>query len=354
MASPKQINEITGRGIDRASGVDNPFAGTDYEALWENNPYTYLYYEPTFWDKIGLSNKAKDQNAEYQRLYDEYISGIYEQQRQDEYNSESAQVQRQRQAGLNPDLLGVENSQTGQMSPPNAGPQSALNGVSPAFNAFQTITSVLGFATSSLQAINQIKGLSLDNQSKRVSNFNSFIEMARPHIISEYARRFSGQDVNNWSDIANVSSMHMRSKDAKLYKHAFNSLLSSSHFTASESAWKQLSADDRAMKHFIGGMVDLELEFMKSDYKGRTRDANTKGFLQKWRNEFYERLYDDFKRGSDLAGLLLLGSGNTSLTSIGAIGLNQIDRGVSNTLTNYVIPPMKKFYNFARNKLGNF
>lgn len=310
MATPKQIYQSTGYGVDRGAGVDNPFAGTDYADMWENNPYRYLYYDPSFWDNIGLSNKAKDANSEYQRLYDEYVAGIYEQQRQDTYNSESAQVARQRQAGLNPDLLGVENSQTGQMTPPNAGMNPALNGRSPALDAFGTITQVLGFATSSLKAINEIKGLSIANSAGEASNFNTYLEQARPHIVAEYARRFLGQTENNWVDVMNVSNPYESRKQSRGYKKAFQSVLSSSQFTSSESAYKQLTADDRAMKHFIGGIVDLELNYLKADYKGKTREANTKGFLDNWRNQFYESLYQDWKNGSDLAGLILIGSAN--------------------------------------------
>lgn len=293
--------------INRNAGKENPFAGTSYESLWENNPYAHIYYQPTFWDNIGLSNKAKDQNTEYQRLYDEYIAGIYEQQRQDEYNSESAQVDRQRQAGLNPDLLGVENSQTGQMALPNAGPQATLNGQSPAIGGLSLLSSVLSFATSSMQQINSIQGLVLDNQLKRVSNFSGFVDIARPHIVNEYARRFLGETANDWSSVADVSSNFMRSKDAKLYKNAFNSFLSSSRFTASESAWKQLTADDKAMKHFVGGIVDLELRSLKSDYRSNIRVNNQKGFLDSWRNSVYKQLYDDWKNGSTLAGFMLIG-----------------------------------------------
>lgn len=306
----KQIYQSTGYGIDRGAGVDNPFAGTDYADMWENNPYRYLYYDPSFWDNIGLSNKAKDANSEYQRLYDEYVAGIYEQQRQDAYNSESAQVERQRQAGLNPDLLGVENSQTGQMTPPNAGMNPALNGRSPALDAFGTITQVLGFATSSLQAINQIKSLSIANFAGEAANFNTYMEQARPHIINEYALRFMERSDNDWADIVETSNPYKSRKQRKDYNKAFYNLLSSSDFSASESAYKQLSADDRAMKHFIGGIVDLELNFMKADYRGRTREAQTKGFLDNWRNQFYESLYNDWKNGSDLAGLILIGSAN--------------------------------------------
>ena len=94
----ERINNLTGFSThSRNFGLDNPLAGTAYETLWENNPYADKYYDPSFWDKIGLSNKAKDINSEYDRLYSEYVSGLLDQQRQDEYNSPTDQKDQQDQ-----------------------------------------------------------------------------------------------------------------------------------------------------------------------------------------------------------------------------------------------------------------
>ena len=289
----------------RNYGQVNPFEGTEYAYLWENNPYKNLYYDSNFWDDIGLSNKAKDANAEYQRLYDEYIAGIYEQQRQDEYNSPASESARMRAAGLNPDLTGLTGqSNTGEFTPPNAGMNPALNGQSPAFNAFSTITSVLGFATSTLQQINAIKGLSFDNSVKEGNMFSSLMDYARPHIVNEYARRFSGKDPHNWSDIVDVSSLGMSRRTSKRYRKAFSDLLSSSQFSSSESAYKQLDANDYAMQHYIQGMTKLSLQSLKAGYNKSISES----LLTKWRNSFYQTLYNDFLNGSTLAGLLLIGS----------------------------------------------
>lgn len=124
----------------RNYGKDNPFAGTEYEDMWLNNPYRNTYLDPTFWDNIGLSNKSKDYNAEQQRLYNEYISGIYELQMQNEYNSEAAKAARMRAAGQNPDLLGLNNaSESDAMTPPNSGASPVLNGQSLPFLLFKCL-----------------------------------------------------------------------------------------------------------------------------------------------------------------------------------------------------------------------
>lgn len=323
----------------RNDGKTNPFAGTAYESLWENNPYAGMYYDPSFWDKIGLSNKAKDANNEYERLYNEYISGIYQQQQQDKYNSPANQAMLEREAGLNPDITGISGSgATDGMSPPNAGPNPALNGVSPAQSAFGVITQVLGFATTAMQSIQTIKSLSAGVTAQNLSNFSSFIELARPHIVNEYSRRFSGSNGNNWSDVRDVSSMMFDSRsEQRKYKKAFDFLLGSSNFTSAEQAYKNMTANDLAMKHFIGGLVDLEIQAKKHNYKGsisqaiynkgfydnldsyaaasaQNRENNNRGWLDKWRNEYYRTLYNDWKNGSILAGLALIGLGGSAIS----------------------------------------
>lgn len=323
----------------RNDGKSNPFAGTAYESLWENNPYAGMYYDPSFWDKIGLSNKAKDANNEYERLYNEYISGIYQQQQQDKYNSPANQAMLEREAGLNPDITGISGSgSTDGMSPPNAGPNPALNGVSPAMNAFGVITQVLGFATSTLQSIETIKGLSSSRIGQNLSNVSSFMDVARPHIVSEYARRFSGSTANNWSDVRDVSSMAFDSRsEQRKYKKAFDFLLRSSQFSSATSAYDQLSDNDRAINTFLSGIIDLEIQAKKHNYKGSIAkaafdtdyysnssgktfanyDAMSKGsdaWLAQWRKETYNNLYNMFKSGNRLAGLLLIGLGGSAMS----------------------------------------
>lgn len=325
--------------VGRNNGQENPFAGTMYSDLWENNPYADMYYKPTFWDYIGLSNKAKDANSEYERLYNEYIAGIYQLQEQDKYNSPANQAKLERQAGLNPNVTGISGAgESSGLVPPNAGMNPALNGQSPAQSAFGVITQVLGFATSTLQSIMSIKSLSAGITGQNLSNFSDFIEFARPQIVNEYARRFSGSDGNNWSDVRDVSSRIFDSRsDRRKYSKAFDYLLSSSQFTASEQAYKNMTANDIAMKHFIGGLVDLEIQAKKHNYKGsisqaiynkgfydnldsfaaasaQNRENNNRGWLDKWRNDYYKTLYNDWKNGSILAGLALIGLGGSAIS----------------------------------------
>ena len=101
-----------------------------------------------------------------------------------------------------------------------------------------------------LKAINEIKGLSIANTAGEAANFNTYMDQARPHIVNEYALRFLERSDNDWADLVETSNPYKSRKQRNDYRKAFYNVLSSSDFSASESAYKQLTADDRAMKHF--------------------------------------------------------------------------------------------------------
>lgn len=309
--------------VDRNSGKENPFAGTSYESLWANNPYAHIYYEPSFWDDIGLSNKAKDQNMEYQRLYDEYIAGIYEQQRQDEYNSESAQVERQRQAGLNPDLLGIENSQTGQMSPPNAGPQSALNGVSPAQSSLTMLGSVLSFALNAYQGISNTLNV-LDAQN--ITNIKELTNLARPFVTQSFAEAFmNGDNIHTAVASGSDSFSHMFNKRMeKDALKAFQNLFYSSDYSLQRQALQNINnmvgdelsfrasrkfmSSEKTINDFVTDMVNLGVEEWRISKKSNISLKSKEKMLADFRSRSIERLLKDYQDNNDmLSGLILAG-----------------------------------------------
>lgn len=346
MALTNLMNIPIGHG-SRNDGKENPFAGTDYEDMWSNNPYADLYYEPSFWDNIGLSNKAKDTNAEYDRLYNEYIAGIYDLQRENEYNSEKSQIQRMRDAGLNADLLGLSGTQSDSMSPPNAGPTSSLNGQSPATSAFQTISSVLGFATSTLSQIRQLGILAADSE---FNAFNVLTGVARPIVEKEYGARLnldyepiSADDLYAESSPKFSTSRNKRlMKSAVKYmfdninhnkaKYDYNSDVEDSRFRYGRLVGHpDYDVDDKTMFTFIKAQLDFQRQIQNIDLSSGAIKKRNEALLSSMRQKYFNYMYDHFeKTGSLLAGLLLLGQQPTAMSTFnaGAFGVEKsIHRG---------------------------
>lgn len=341
----------------RNYGKLNPYdEGSFYADLWNNNPYSTLYYEPSFWDNIGLSNKAKDANANYEQQYNEYVASIAEMYAKNKYDSPVEQMARERAAGLNPDLTGLSGSNSAGVEHQGTLPPG-LNGTSPAQTSFQTMTSVLGFATSTLQQINQIQGLSLDNAQKSRNSFSDFLTLVEPSITNEYAKRFSGKEARSWDDVKSdvQDSFYDSSHNRKMAGRAFDYLLRSSDYTASENAYKKLVSNEQAMRDYVGGYVKLafqekmmglqsnisryKLDLQRNKYDtnyysrlnpfesadSQNRLNKVKGWKEKMQLEFYRKLYNDWKGGSDLAGLLLIGE-TGSFAALG-LGINNLNQG---------------------------
>lgn len=322
--------------VNRNAGKDNPFVGTPYESMWENNPYVSSYYEPTFWDNLGLSNKAKDANAEYNRLYNEYVSGLYEQMYQDEYNSESAQAQRQREAGLNPDLNGVTPSQAGEVQSPNAGMNPALNGQSPAVHNLQNLGSILSFAFSAYQGLSN---LGITKNTAELQNFAKLTELAKPFVTQSYAEAF----LNGMTPELSVASgrdsfgrqfKRMR-KDAM---SAFEHLFYSGDYKLQRDALKNMndkyddyfrfnerlgfgSPDDplSSAGKFISEWVSLGSKELKIMRNSNISVKSKEKFLADFRIQSLEKMINAYRAsgGHDiLTGLLLAGMIESSTPSM--------------------------------------
>lgn len=98
------VNTNTKPGTSRI----DPQGGTDYISV--SNPYQNPYVHQTWWDKfvnsLGFRSSYDEAEALRQQNYAIWESQQQELIRQEQYNSPEEQVERQREAGLNPDLNG--------------------------------------------------------------------------------------------------------------------------------------------------------------------------------------------------------------------------------------------------------
>lgn len=86
--------------------------GTNWAALVAANPYQNLNYRQSWWQKalshLGFRTGYDKALEQAQIQSNEYISGLAQMAREDDYNSPEAEAARMRAAGMNPDLLGTE------------------------------------------------------------------------------------------------------------------------------------------------------------------------------------------------------------------------------------------------------
>lgn len=103
---------------DAFAGITSNSANPDYQRLAQSNPELIPYNRETGWDKLvsWLGFTSPYERAESQRLHAaaNYQAQLEQTEREENYNSEIEQAERQREAGLNPDINGVDPSQASE------------------------------------------------------------------------------------------------------------------------------------------------------------------------------------------------------------------------------------------------
>lgn len=149
---------------------------------WNANPYAQYDYRHTGWQKFleGLGFRTNyDAMKESMAINaQEYERDLLEKAHNEQYDSASAQAARERAAGVNPDLAGVDSGDSSSMQPdPNApiAPESSGFDNPIAFGSavMSGITSLFGLAQSGIgvmQMFADYKSKVLDNDKKKLAN----------------------------------------------------------------------------------------------------------------------------------------------------------------------------------------
>lgn len=115
------------------------------------NPYDYIDQSNYKMNRRGQAQYSEDLASLL------YMAQINQEERMNEYNSPSAQVQRMREAGLNPDLQGVENvpaqNVAGYNENPIAGLPTNLQQVSDVAGIIQSVISIAGGISNGIGTI---------------------------------------------------------------------------------------------------------------------------------------------------------------------------------------------------------
>lgn len=164
----------------------NPYRTLDPEndMSWFNN----------ITDSLGLTKKRQSLSQEYDLMASEWDSQRALALEDREYNSESAQVARQRAAGLNPDLLGVQAGSSDQAGsvPDSLKPEQGLSGSSP--QEFTSFISSIGDALfKGFSLVNGLTMMNLDVASKELDNFNKMFDPSMSSIAGDYATALLGK-----------------------------------------------------------------------------------------------------------------------------------------------------------------
>lgn len=122
--------------------------GDQYDQLFANNPYRNLNYNQTGWQRflstLGFRTRYDDFREQAEINAQEYDAGIFSMIQQNEFNDPSAQAQRMRNAGMNPDLLGTGDVASGASPADDPNGMPAQDSGDMFGNAISAITTFAG------------------------------------------------------------------------------------------------------------------------------------------------------------------------------------------------------------------
>lgn len=230
--------------IEQLAGADNHLIGTelgsapsgfgsDYDRLFEANPYRNLTYKKSWWQDLvsalGFRTDADRWREDAQVNSAEYDASVMSMIQQNNYNSPAAQASRMRQAGQNPDLLG-----TGDVASA-ASPAEDPNGMSQNIGDEQVATigrsimnlvpSIMSFATQ----LSQLRGIRAENDLKELDFNDSVIDYSNKFFNEgltkkDYLEAFEKNDFTNILNaaISNSNSLAESLFTSKSARRRFN------------------------------------------------------------------------------------------------------------------------------------
>lgn len=172
--------------------------GSMYDQLFAANPYRQQTYNQSGWQKflgsLGFRTGYDDWLDQTSTQIAEYDAAIFSQMQQDQFNSPAAMAQREKQAGMNPDLLGI-----GDVAQA-AGPAEDVNGMQPqeSNDAAQAASLVGGFIRGIYSAFSVGMSLYKDTLAVKdmqnvidngnITKAKSMIDLADEAIVGAYSR----------------------------------------------------------------------------------------------------------------------------------------------------------------------
>lgn len=286
----------------------------EYQKLFDANPWNQYVYNDGLWDRLGdyfgfrTNQDANRENMESASR--QYESQLLSLQREEQYNSEASQAERQRQAGINPDLNGVSPSQASEFNEPQNPP--VVPGANTEYANF--IGSLGSLITTTVGLVGDIQGMNalrLDNDSKRLDLATKYLTSGSDYLTK--ALEFSDLDPKTNKFSVTLPSLKdsglpkrmqrrffasldrsFRSMDfqTKLYKSISERADARKEY-ASKVGSSKYSEDDEDMIAVFGLLGDLAYNLQVQDSRSRLKKAEADESAEQNRLEYEDTLRSD-------------------------------------------------------------
>lgn len=145
------------------SGVAAPKVSRKYQSLIDANPYRNAEYTVSPWNQflnwLGFRTSADAWKENMSVQASEYDAQILQKQYDEDYNSPSSQVDRMRQAGLNPDLDGGSSIDSGSAQNLGEDPSTPMMATGDDVQVMQFASGVLGAFSQAIGLAQSVQGV---------------------------------------------------------------------------------------------------------------------------------------------------------------------------------------------------
>lgn len=225
------------------------------------NPYSVI-------DASNYKNNRKGKK-EYQHDLAElqYLAELRQQEYERQYNSESAQIQRMREAGLNPDLLGVEQGTAGSAPTTNTNPMEgiATNGER-ASQVVGNVTSIIGTVASLVSGAVGVVGGIGSAVGQGIQNVGNALNVA--DTAMNLFSNWSAGDPAGMNGFVNAIPL-LGNRDRKRLQKLYNQ-------------WSGSPYMEKKAMEFEKDVMESTGEFYKRSVDPRYNSPDVAGYVEAW------------------------------------------------------------------------
>lgn len=177
--------------------------GQSYRQLAEQNPYANVTYRQSGWqqflERLGFRTNYDKYMESMALQAKEYDNQLLQKEYNEAYDSPVEQAQREKLAGLNPNLTGNVGPGESQKPIDDGNPPIAPESDFEMVNQFaSSVLSGLQAAFGLYGTIQGITSTALDNQAKKLSNTSSLTSLAQDAVLNLLPEVYSDQSGVDW------------------------------------------------------------------------------------------------------------------------------------------------------------
>lgn len=259
--------ELTKKTAEKPKEKQIVYKGSpSYSNLFDANPYKNVDYRQSGWQRflenLGFRTDydAFKENMAVQAAETDF--NLMLKQHDEQYDSAVANANRERAAGLNPDLIGTDQGGKSAAMPEDGNPPMAAADDSASVSQFanvvmSAVTGAMGFAKD----IGAVNAITLGNEKSRMENAGSMFDLAQKIMVNSIGRedfndplKFHGKVLANSQNLA----QRLYGYNTRRYRK-FNNFV--------QGIYDKIPTEKKAFEEWLGDMKAVQSGYM---FQGRT------------------------------------------------------------------------------------